>query len=616
MGRPHSLPESLPSLRRIVMAFGPRLKAERLLVAGSLGALLASVGLKLLEPWPLKWVIDSVLRQQGLRGRMLDGLVVGMDPLTILLFAAASVVGITALRALMEYWSTVGFALIGNRVLTGVRDDLYQHLQRLSLSYHAQARGGDLTVRVVGDVNMLRDVAATAVLPLAANVLVLIGMASLMLWLEWRLALIALITLPLYWVTSARLTKTIRAASRQQRAREGEMAAAAAESLTAVKDLQALSLEPLFSARFAARSRHCQSQNVVTAKLTAQLERRIDVVGAVATALVLFFGAIRALSGVITAGDLLVFLAYLKRSFNPLQDLAKYTGRLAKAAAAGERVLDVLDRTPEIRDEPTAVAAPPFAGHICFQRVHFCYSPDRPVLNDISFEVPAGRHVAIIGASGIGKSTLVNLLLRLYDPTSGCVTIDGRDIRDFQVASLRSQISVVLQDGLLFAASVRDNIACTRTGATQSQIESAARLANAHEFIERLPHGYDTVLGERGVTLSIGQRQRIAIARAAVRNAPILILDEPTNGLDESSERAVVTALKRLTSGRTTLLITHDLRLAAQADLVLHVDGGRVVEHGAPSELLRAGGRFAALCGWHGEDLLTNHAGVSDAVAR
>lgn len=593
MGRPQSLSDSLPSLWKVLRAFWPRVRRQGRLASGSVAALFAGVGLKLLEPWPLKWVFDRILPVgPGSTGiASLDAL----DPMTLLAVAALAVVVVTGLRAAAEYSAAVGFAQLGNRVLMEVRNDLYRHLQRLSLSYHHRARGGDLTIRVVGDVNMLKDVTSTALLPLAANVLILAGMAVLMAWLEWRLALVILATLPLFWLSTARLTRRIREASRRQRAREGELASTAAESLAAVKDVQALSLEPVFDVQFTERSSKALTENVKTAKLSAQMERRVDVIAAVATALVLWFGVRMVLGGSLTPGDLLVFLAYLKRSFNPLQDFAKYTGRLAKTAAAGERVLDVLGREPDVRDRPDAVPAPALKGDVRFEAVTFGYDLDRPVLDGVDFEVPAGGQVALVGPSGIGKSTLVSLLLRLYDPTAGRVLIDGQDVRSFTVASLRGQVSVVLQDGLLFAASVRDNIAYAAPGATPEEVEAAAKLANAHGFIRALPQGYDTVLGERGVTLSHGQRQRLAIARAAVRKAPILILDEPTTGLDEENEREVVAALERLARGRTTFLVTHDLGLAARAGLILYLERGGVAERGTHGELMALGGRYSAL---------------------
>jgi ATP-binding cassette subfamily B protein len=583
---------------------------------GSLVALFASVALKLLEPWPLKWVFDYVLRTKNLKAGRLDSFFASLDTTTVLIIAVGSLVVVTVLRALAEYLSAVGFALVGNRALSSLRDVLYRHLQRLSLAFHAKARGGDLTVRVVGDVNMLKDVAATAVLPLVANVLILIGMSGLMLWLEWRLALLAILMLPLYWISTAQITRRIRDASRQQRAREGEMASAAAESLAAVKDMQALSLENVFAEQFSSRNNQCQKQSVRTARLSAGLERRVDVLGAVATALVLYFGVQMVLGGSLSPGDLLVFLSYLKRSFNPLQDFAKYTGRLAKASAAGERVLDVLSRTPEVRDLPDAIPSPALRGDVRFEDVSFAYDNGRAILTGVDFSIPAGSHVALVGPSGIGKSTLLHLLMRLYDPVGGRVLIDETDIRSWTLASLRSQMSVVLQDGLLFGATVHHNIACGLPGAPREEVEKAARLANAHDFISHMPEGYDSILGERGVTLSHGQRQRIAIARAAIRKSPILILDEPTTGLDEENERAVVSALRRLAEGRTTFLVTHDLSLAAKSDLILYLDHGRIVEQGTHEELLHLDRWYAALYGLQTDTRKVGRKEVQHAHAR
>ena len=597
MGRPQTLRQSLPGLRRIMHALWPYLRRHRAMMGGSVLSLLAAVALNLLEPWPLKFVFDRVLHQ-GHGGRLgrfpvLDRL----DSLEVLAVAAVALVVIVGLRALADYFSTVSFAIIGNRVLTEVRDDLFRHLQRLPLSFHTKRRGGDLIVRVINDVNMLKDVTVTAVLPLAASVLVLLGMFGLMYYLNWRLALLSMSTLPLLWFSGVRLTRRIRETGRRQRERQSALASTAAESMTAIKIVQALSLENIFADQFVSRSRTTQRQDVKGSRLAARLGRTVDLLTAISTALVLFFGARLVLQEPLSfsAGDLLVFLAYLKKAFNPLQDFAKYIARLAKASAAGERIVDLLEREPEICDLPGAVDAPPLSGSIEFRGVAFDYEQDRPVLQHIQFEVYPGQHVALVGPSGIGKSTLVSLLLRLYDPVEGQILIDGTDIRQFTLSSLRSQISVVLQDNLLFAGSLRDNIALGAAGATLESVETAARLANAHEFIVALPHGYDTPVGERGVTLSHGQRQRIAIARAAIRKTPILILDEPTTGLDEENSRAVTEALARLSADRTTLVISHDLDLAARADLIVYLENGQVLERGSHAELMQLSGRYATL---------------------
>ena len=601
MAQPPSLRDSLPGLGRLLRRFWPYVRRERRLVTASLVALYAEIGLRLLEPWPLKVVLDRILAPSTAHGHAGSGLHLlrDVDPATLLMLSALAVIGFAGLRALAAYYNTVGFALVGNRVLTAVRSELYSHLQRLSLSFHTRAKSGDLIVRVIGDVGFLQDVTVTAFLPLLANALTLVGMAAVMLWLNAPLTLLTLATGPLFWVCTTRLSRRIRDTARRQRQQEGAMAATAAESIGAVKVIHALSLEGSFARVFTGQSRKNLATGAYATRLAAGLERTVDLLIAVATALTLWFGARLVLRGAMTPGDLVVFLAYLRNAFHPVRDFAKYTGRLAKASAAGERVLDVLDRTPDVRDLPGAVPAPAFRGAVRFDRVSFAYEPGRPVLEEIDCEISPGQHVALVGPSGSGKSTLVSLILRLYDPTAGRVLIDGRDIREYTLASLRPQISVVLQDSLLFATTIRDNTAYGASGGPSpppaEAVEAAAGLANAHAFVAALPQGYDTVVGERGVTLSHGQRQRIAIARAAIRRAPIVVLDEPTTGLDKENEWAVIEALERLVAGCTTFLITHDLRLATRADLILYLDAGTVHERGTHAALLRANGRYAAL---------------------
>jgi ABC-type transport system involved in Fe-S cluster assembly fused permease/ATPase subunit/aminoglycoside phosphotransferase (APT) family kinase protein len=373
------------------------------------------------------------------------------------------------------------------------------------------------------------------------------------------------------------------------------MAARAAESMAGVNTVKSLGLEAAFSGVFARDCARSLREGVKGKRLEAKLERSADLLTALATALVLGYGTHLALRQAITPGDLLVFLSYLKTAFRPVRDFAKYAGRLAKATAAGERVVDLLERVPEVTDRPGAVAAPPLRGDLRFEGVGFAYEPGHPVLHDVSFEVAPGQRVAVVGPSGSGKSTLIGMLLRLHDPTTGRVLLDGRDVRDYALASVRAQVTVLLQDALLFTGTVRDNIAYGVPGATEEQVVAAARLASADRFISALPGGYDTAVGERGVTLSAGQRQRIAIARAALRRAPLFVLDEPTTGLDAESQRFVAAALSKLTAGCTTFLVTHDLALAADADVVLCVEDGRVVAQGPPAQLARSHPRYAAL---------------------
>lgn len=593
--RPANLPAALPGLGRILRRFWPYLHKHVLLIAGAMLALFAGIGARLLEPWPLKFVIDRVVVAVPAGGASGWVWVDGLEPMTLLTYAAIAMLLIVTARGVGSYLSTVGFALVGNKVLTEVREDLYRHLQRLSLAFHHKTKTGDMTIRIIGDIGMLKESTVTAILPLLANVLMLAAMMGIMLWLNLKLALIALSPLPLLWLTSLHFGRRIQEVSRKQRQREGAMASTAAESMTAIRDIQALSLEKIFEKAFTAESKKSLKEGVKAKRLAAGLERTVDVLIGLSSALVLWFGARLVLTGVLTPGDLIVFLAYLKNTFRPIREFAKYTGRLAKATAAGERVVDLLEQTADIQDLPNARTAPPFGGAVRFDRVSFAYEPGPLVLNRLDLEVAPGERVAVVGPSGMGKSTLVSLLLRLHDPDEGRVLIDGVDIREFRLDSLRAQISIVLPDSLLFASSVRDNIGYGAPGASVEEIERAARLANAHMFITALPNGYDTVLGERGVTLSSGQRQRIAIARAALRRSPILILDEPITGLDRDNERVVIEALENLSQGRTVLMIAHDLELASRADRIIYLEAGQILEQGTHAELLGRNGRYAAL---------------------
>ncbi|MEH2035730.1 ABC transporter ATP-binding protein [Nostoc sp.] len=592
---PKSLTAALPGIMRILQRFSPQLSKQKALLIVSFVALMAEIFLHLLEPWPLKFIFDYIL-VAGFRPESLGiPLLSELSPFALLTGLTLGLVAIALLRATAAYFSVVGMALAASNVLTEIRSELYSHLQNLSLSFHHKAKSGDLITRVTSDIERLREVTVMAVLPLIAHSLTLVGMIFVMFWLNWELALIAVAVFPLFIFFTTRLTKRIRQVVRSQRQREGAMAATAAESIGAIKVVQALSLQNMLESNFSGHNRQSLKESAKAQKLAAGLERMVELLVGIATALVLWRGVQLVLAKAITPGDLLVFVNYLRIAFKPMRQLAKYTGQIAKATASGERILDVLDTVPEIRDSRGAMDAPPLLGGVRFENVTFAYEPTKRTLHNINFEVQPGQHVALVGPSGGGKSTLVSLLLRLYDPLEGRILVDGHDLREYKVQSIRQQISVVLQDSILFAASVRDNIAYGYLGASDQAIEQAARLANAHDFIMALPEGYETILGERGATLSGGQRQRISIARTAIRQAAIAILDEPTTGLDNENEHAVNEALDRLTQKCTTFVVSHNLRAVKQADLILYIEDGQILEQGTHQELLHLSGRYSAM---------------------
>lgn len=594
MERPASLRATLPGGRRVLRRFAPHVRGQRLMVVGGFAALLAEVLLRLAEPWPLGLIVDRITTPEG-GGRSGWAALDGLSPETFLVAAAGALAVIAGLRALAAYLSTVAFALAGNRVVTAIRGDVFRHLQRLSLRYHARARTGDLVQRLTGDVGRLQEVMVTAALPLLGNVVTLLGMMAVMAWLDWRLTIVALATFPIFSFILLRLTRRISSASRDQRKNEGALASSVSEALGAIRVVQTYSLEGRLEDDFDRQNTQSLRAGVRGTRLAAALERRTDLIVAVATGMVLLLGGRRVLHGALSPGELVVFVTYLKGGFKPMRDLAKYSGRIAKAISSGERIVDLLDTETDVVPRPGARRAPRLRGHVRFSNVSLQYSPGRDVLKRIDLTVRPGERVALVGPSGSGKSSLVGLIPRLDDPTSGTVCVDGVDVRDYTLESLRSQVAVVLQESVLFATTVRENIALGAPGATAADVVRGARLANAHGFIAELPQGYDTVLGERGATLSGGQRQRIAIARAAVRAAPIVILDEPGTGLDQENRRLVGEALRRLTAGRTTFVIAHDLETLAGVDRVIVIDKGAIVEQGTHAELLLRDGRYAAL---------------------
>jgi ATP-binding cassette subfamily B protein len=585
------LSDTGPGMRDVLRRFAPYMKGHGLMLTGAVLALILSTVMRLAEPWPLKFIIDAVVPMPA--GQ--TPVAAMMDTTVLLALCAGGLLVAVLLRAFFEYLATIGFALVGNRMLTKMRADLFRHLQSLSLGFHAQSRTGDLTIRLVSDVGMLKDALVTAAMPLLANVLIFNGMVCVMLWLDWRLALVALAPLPMLWILSRVLTVRIRKVSRTQRKRQGALAATASEALAGIESVQALGLEGRTNAAFSGANTKEMKEGLKGARLTARLERSVDVLAGLGLVGVLYFGAFQVLAGRITPGDLVVFMSYLKHTYRPIRGYAKYAARLAKALAAAERVTDLLDRQDAVKDRPDARLVPDgVIGALRFQGVGFTHSDGARVFENLDLAISPGEQVAVVGPSGAGKSTLAALILRLHDVQSGRVMLDDVDIRELSVQSLRANIAFVPQVPLIVSGSIRENLALGLEHVpSQDELDEAVNQAVLYDFIAELPDGYDTVLAERGASLSGGQRQRLSLARAFLRNTPILILDEPTTGLDRESEASVIAAIDAISDWRTTLLITHDLALAARCDRVVTLSGGRVAEADHATRLRVNGGWFA-----------------------
>jgi ATP-binding cassette, subfamily B, bacterial len=587
----------LPPLRRtgklsIIRLVRPHWKALTIGLLAVLGESFTDI----LEPWPIKIVVDYLLQAKKLPG-WLGGMVLqlfGHDKFAILNFAVAAVAAIAVVGAVSSYVEKYLTTSVGQWVMHDLRSTLYHHVQRLSLAEHDEARTGDLITRVTSDIEAIQNFVSTALLGMLVNVMTLAGMIGVMLYLNWRFTLIALSIAPALFVVVYWLTRRIKQASRAVRKKEGELVSVVQEVLTSIRVVKAFAREDYEQHRFEAQSLENVESALQARAVKAKLSPLVEILVAAGTCLVLWYGARLALAGQLSAGVLIVFLLYLGKMYKPMRDLSKMTDTVSKALVGYERIQEVMETESRVRDLPGARRAPRFKGRIEFDHVSFSYNGGQAVLKDVSFRIEPGQVAAIVGPTGTGKTTIISLLSRFYDPRSGQVKIDGMDIRGYTQKSVRDQISFVMQETLLFRAPVWQNIAYGKPNATRREIMQASELAYASEFIEKMPEGYDTMIGERGVTLSGGQRQRIAIARAIIRHTPILILDEPTAGLDAASEQTVLEALNRLMEGRTSVVVAHHLNTIRRADVVFVIDDSELVEQGSHEELLAAGGMYAA----------------------
>ena len=560
-----------------------------LAVAGEAAASLA-------EPWPLKIVLDYLLQSRPLPGWMAPVAgALGGGTLAVLNLAVVAVAVIAIAGAISSYANTALTTNVGQWVMHDLRRTLYHHIHRLSLAEHDEKQTGDLVGRVTSDIESIQSFVTTALLGMITNALTLTGIIGVMLYVNWRFTLISLSIAPVLFLVVYLFTRRIKKTSRDVRKKESELLSIVAEVFSSIRVVKAFAREEYEERRFERQSLENVEAALVARSVKMKLAPVVDIIVATGTCLMLWYGARLVLAGQLTAGALVVFLLYLGKMYKPMRDLSKATDTVSKAGVGFERIREVLETEGGVRDRRNARKASGFKGAIAFDGVSFGYGPDQVILDNVSFAIEPGQVAAFVGPTGGGKTTVINLVARFYDPVSGTVTIDGTDIRGFTLRSLRDQISFVLQDTLLFHAPVWQNIAYGRPDATRAEIIHAAKLANAHEFIDEMPEGYDTMVGERGVTLSGGQRQRIAIARAVIRNTPILVLDEPTSGLDAHAEQAVFDALDRLMKGKTCIVIAHHLTTILGADIIFVVKNHQLAERGTHEELLAAGGFYAEL---------------------
>jgi ATP-binding cassette, subfamily B, bacterial len=570
---------------------------SRSLVAGVLAIIGEGIA-SLLEPWPLKVVIDNVLKSQPMKSGWLNRIIFatsGGDKLAILKIAALSALVIACVGAFCSYTEKYLTTSVGQWVMHDLRRALYSHIQKLSLAYHDQKQTGDLISRITSDIDAVQSFIVSGLLGALINTLMLVGMVVVMFYLNWRFTLIALSVAPVLFAVVYTYTRRIKKASRAVRKKEGEIVSVIQEVLSSIRVVKAFAREDYEQRRLEEESLEGVEIALRARSLKAKLSPLVEIIIAVGTSLVLWFGARMSLEGSLSIGSLILFILYMGKMYKPMQELSKMTDSYSKAAVGYERIREVLETDNDLKDMPGARPAPRFKGEIEFENVTFSYEEEQPILKDVSFRIEVGQVAAFVGRTGAGKSSIVGLVPRFYDPTSGVVKIDGVDVRRYTQKSIREQVSFVLQETLLFHAPVWKNIAYGKQNATRSDILQAAERANAAEFIEKMPQRYDTMIGERGVTLSGGQRQRIAIARAMIRDTPILILDEPGTGLDADSENLVFEALERLMKGKTTIVIAHRLSTIQRSDVIFVIEDGSITQSGSHEDLLKNEGLYSEL---------------------
>jgi ABC-type multidrug transport system fused ATPase/permease subunit len=556
-----------------------------------------SVALDVARPWPTKLLIDQVLGGRPIPqqlSRVLALLPQSSTPQGLLFWVCLSTVLIFLIGTLMSIASGVANIGLGQRITYSLGADLFRHMQRLSLLFHSRRSVGDNISRVTGDAYCVQTLVTSVLLPIVQSVVMLVTMFAIMWRLEPTMTLLALTVMPCLAVTIRIFGKPMKTRSRETREIESRMMSLVQQTLNAIPAVQAFTREEVEHDRFVKYADRAAVAYQRSTLAGMWFKLFVGLITSVGTALIMWMGARHVLDGSMTVGTVLVFLSYLGSLYGPINSITYTAQTWQNTSANADRVIEILDIAPDVQDSPNAIERQ-IEGNVCYEDVTFGYGPDQVVLKHVNLKAHPGEVIAIVGPTGAGKTTLVNLLVRFFDPRTGRVTIDGHDIRSLSVRSLREQIAIVLQEPFIFPMTVADNIAYGRPDATRGDIIAAAVAANADEFINRLPDGYDTIMGERGATLSGGEKQRLSIARAFLKDAPILILDEPTSALDAHTESLLLGALERLTTGRTTFIIAHRLSTIRNADRIIALDHGEIVEQGRHDELMAIGGLYANL---------------------
>ena len=573
-------------------------KPYRKMVVIILVAMLLEALIGLAIPWPLKIIIDNVTGHHPLPHWLnwLNLIFPNENIKQMAAVAAISYVAITALGSFADFLDNYYNEKVAQSVANDLRRKIYHHLQHLCLSYYDTHQTGKLLSTLTTDVSTIQDFASSTLLNILVDAITIIGMIGIMFYLDSDFTLVALSVAPFLLFFVARFKKAMKKATREVRKDQSNMLVVLQQGLESIRAVNAFGREDFEEAKLQKVSQETLFAALRARKVKSVVSPFVAVIVSLCTAFVLWRGADLILKGAMSVGALTVFLWYMNKFFSPVQNLAKMTSSIAQVTVALERIQAILNTDTIIEEKPNAINPGKFNGKIVFEHVFFAYNTESPVIRDFNLTINPGERIGICGPTGSGKSTIVSLIARFYDPTGGRVLIDGTDITDFKLDGLRSQIAFVLQDTVLFYGSIRENIAYGRPEATDEEITEAAKLANAHEFIEKMPHGYDTLVGERGITLSGGERQRIGIARAVVRNSPILILDEPTASLDTESEKMVMEALEKLMQGRTVITIAHRLSTIRDADKIIVLDCGLIAEQGTHEELMKKGEMYADLC--------------------